>query len=52
MANDPRLQEFTAQLALMSTVDVKAAYMASEMDANDPWRRALEAELEARGVDV
>lgn len=52
MAYDPRLLEFAAQRALMSTVDVKAAYMASETDADDPWRRALEAELEARGIDV
>ena len=52
MMADPRVLEFAAQLALMSTVDVKAAYMASETDADDPWRRALEAELEARGIDV
>lgn len=52
MAYDPRLLEFAAQLALMSTVDVMAAYIASETDADDPWRKALEAELETRGITI
>ncbi|MHA0362318.1 hypothetical protein ACXY6Z_10410 [Sphingomonas aquatilis] len=52
MMADPRVLEFAAQLALMSTVDVMAAYIASETDVDDPWRKALEAELETRGITI
>lgn len=44
--------EYQDQVATMSDADLKAANMASEAGAGDPWEDALAAELEARGIDV
>nr|WP_157846242.1 hypothetical protein [Sphingomonas melonis] len=44
--------EFADKLATMTDAEVRAAYLASDAEADDPWQSALAAELQARAIDI
>jgi len=56
MTNDEEYErhalEYADRLATMSDAEVRAAYLASDADNDDPWQTALAAECEARGIDL
>lgn len=44
--------EFADRLATMSDAEVRAAYLANDAEADDPWQSALAVEIQSRGLDI